>query len=252
MSDKVQTVEYAKFLQNILLENNINCFLVGGALINSVRDHGVLHTDDIDFAILCDDIDFDMKTLIKIFENYITFNWSLYPSYLAVCPIHEGYDNIKIDFFKFVKRNLNYYINDANWIHERISHFQTFKHSEVILENKNFVTMYRPELFLKTVYGDYFVKRDEYHNQNGGDTQHLHGCIYYADVNNFDSIDFKVENLKLFFRNVLVKTDLVGIDETKINVFDRCHASNFDQNKILLYKDFTNYLIKHNITFKDF
>lgn len=251
MSDKVQIVEYAKFLQNILLENNINCLLTGGSLINSIRDNGTLHTDDIDFAILCDDKNFNMYTVLAIIENHITFTWSLYPNYLAVCPIHENH-NIKIDFFKFVKRNLNYYTNDGNWIHERIAHFQTFKHSEVILENKSLLTMYRPDLFLKTVYGDYSVKRDEYYNLKGGDTQHLQECIYYADINNFDLIDFKVENLKLFFRNVIVKTDLVGLDETKINVFDRIHASNFDQNKILLYKDFTNFLVKHNITFKDF
>ena len=44
-------VESAKFVQNILLENNIKCFLIGGSLINSIRDNGVLNTDDIDFAI---------------------------------------------------------------------------------------------------------------------------------------------------------------------------------------------------------
>ena len=251
MSNQVQKIEYAKFCQNILIENNINCLLIGGALINSIRDNGSLQSDDIDFAILTDSKQFHMKTILETFTDHINFSWSLYPDFVSICPVHENL-TIKIDFFKFVKINLNYYMNDANWIHERISHFQTFKHSEVILENKSFLTMYRPDLFLKTVYGDYSVKREDYANLKGGDTQHLQECVYYVDINNFDTIDFKVENLKLFFKNVIVKTDLVGLDETKINVFDPIYASQFDKNKILLYKDFTNFLVKHNITFKNF
>ena len=48
-------VEYAKFIQNIILEQNIPCYLIGGALINSLRDNGKLLTDDIDFAIIFED-----------------------------------------------------------------------------------------------------------------------------------------------------------------------------------------------------
>ena len=47
--DKQIYIESAKFLQNILIENNINCYLVGGSLINSIRDGGILNTEDIDF-----------------------------------------------------------------------------------------------------------------------------------------------------------------------------------------------------------
>ena len=52
VSNKILHVEFAKFVQNNLLENNIDCFLVGGSLINAVRDKGNLISDDIDFAIV--------------------------------------------------------------------------------------------------------------------------------------------------------------------------------------------------------
>ncbi len=48
-------IESAKFLQNLLIQNNIKCYLIGGALINAVRDNGEFKSNDIDFAVLCDE-----------------------------------------------------------------------------------------------------------------------------------------------------------------------------------------------------
>jgi hypothetical protein len=84
--------------------------------------------------------------------NSPTFSWHLN---FAVLSIYFNLNSDKrIDLNLFLKRNINYYLADYNFIHEKIFHFQTFKSSEVILENKSFTTVYRPDLFLKTVYGE--------------------------------------------------------------------------------------------------
>jgi phosphorylcholine metabolism protein LicD len=245
-------VESAKFVQNILLENNIKCFLIGGSLINSIRDNGVLNTDDIDFAILNDNDDVDnMDKLNPIFEKYLGYYvWEKHHNLFSIYIY--GDCKKKIDFFKFSKKHLNYYMYDMTWIHERINHFQTFKSEEVILENKSFLTMYRPDLFLKTVYGDYSKPTNEYKNIHGGNTQHLQECVYYIDPNNFETIDFKIENLKFFFKTVLIKKNISDIDKNKINIFDDIYVDKFDTNKNLFYKDFTKFLIKNKIEFSDF
>lgn len=243
-------IETAKFLQNILLENNIKCFLIGGALINSVRDNGVLNTEDIDFAILNDEVD-NMDNLIDLFERYLPYyTWNRCPNFLSI-NIYADQDK-KIDFFKFSKKHMNYYMYDMNWIHERINHFQTFKTHNVILENKSFRTMYRPDLFLKTVYGDYSIRKNEYKNLHGGDTSHLHECIFYINSNNFSTIDFKIENLKLFFKTVHVKNDISAMNHSLINVLDDSYINLFSEKTNLFYKDFRNHLITNKIMFDDF
>jgi phosphorylcholine metabolism protein LicD len=59
-------VECAKFIQNTILEQSIPCYLIGGALINSLRDGGKLLTDDIDFAVIVEgDIDFIISLIVS-------------------------------------------------------------------------------------------------------------------------------------------------------------------------------------------
>lgn len=243
-------VEAAKFIQNILLENNIKCYLIGGALINAIRDDGILKTDDIDFAIINEDLD-DLRNLIALIEkHYSYFTWDTVPNYLSINL--EADKNLRIDFFKFKRKNLNFYMNDKRWIHERISHFQTFKNKEVILENKSFLTMFRPDLFLKTVYGDYMVPSEKYYNCKGGDTSHLQECCFYIDNNDFDKIDFKIENLKLFFPKVYIQRDLSKINDQKINIFHDNFSNTLEKQSNLFYSDFENFLIKNAIDFDNF
>lgn len=252
MNDSKQAyVETAKFIQNILLENNIKCYLIGGALINAVRDEGVLKTDDIDFAIINNEDESQMDKIVPLIEKYLLyFTWSRNHNFLSIYLY--GDKNKKIDFFKFYKKYLNYYMYDLTWIHERISHFQTFKKQEVILENKNFLTMHRPDLFLKTVYGDYLTPTKEYNNLNGGNTEHLQECDFYINTQDFNVIDFRINNLKLFFNKINVKTNLENIDKNKINIFDDSYYNSFDDKKYLFYNDFKQFLIKENINFDNF
>jgi hypothetical protein len=76
------------------------------------------------------------------------------------------------------------------WLHERICGFQTFKQEKVILESKEFLTMFRPDLFLTTVYGDWSKPSDEYFSKQAGNTIHTKECIFYVSENNYDKIDF--------------------------------------------------------------
>lgn len=242
--------ESAKFLQNLLLENNIKCFLIGGSLINSIRDNGILKSDDIDFAVLTDSEKDMEKVLPVIQKNFCLFTWKQTDGLLS---INVNCDSTKkIDFFRFVKKNLNYYMYDLHWIHERINHFQTFKNQYVVLEDKSFLTMYRPDLFLKTVYGDYSIQKNEYKNLNGGDTKHLQECVYYVKDKNSSKIDFRIENLKNFFNKVIVKNNISAIDENLINVFDDEYIDIFQEKNILFYKDFRDCLILNKIKFDDF
>ena len=93
---------------------------------------------------------------------------------------------------------------------------------------------------------------NEYKNIHGGNTEHLQECVYYIDPNNFKTIDFKIENLKFFFKTVLIKKNISDIDKNKINIFDDIYVDKFDTNKNLFYKDFTKFLIKNKIEFSDF
>ena len=248
-SDKQLFVEWAKFIQNLLLEKNIKCYLIGGALINAVRDDGVLKTDDIDFAIL-EDENLNFSSIKDLISDYFLIRWWASGSSLSIVVNNE--DNKRIDFLKFNKKYLNYYIDNPSWIHEKICHFQTFKEEPVVLEGKTFLTMHRPDLFLKTVYGDYSVTKEEYVNLNGGDTGHLQECFFYANHDDYSKIDFKVENLKLFFKSVVVKRNAYNIQIDKINIFDSSYNNLFDNKKFLFYKDFTNFLVKNNVNFDDF
>lgn len=248
-SEKQIFVEWAKFIQNLLLEKNVKCYLIGGALINAVRDGGVLKTEDIDFAVL-DDGNFDFSSLKDLIEKHFFISWWGSRSSLRININTE--ENKKIDFLRFQKKYLNYYIDNPNFIHEKISHFQTLKEENVVLEGKSLLTMYRPDLFLKTVYGDYSTPKEEYINLNGGDTSHLKECFFYADPDDYDAIDFKVENLKLFFKSIVVKRGVSNIQNDKINIFDDIYCSFFDKKKNLFYKDFINYLIKNDVKFFDY
>ena len=71
-------INYAKFLQNLFWENNIECYLIGGSLINAVRDNGVFKSDDIDFAIIAN-------------ENYKNLN-SILDLMSANCPAFSRYN----------------------------------------------------------------------------------------------------------------------------------------------------------------
>lgn len=249
-NDKKILIESAKFIQNLLLENNINCYLIGGALINSIRDNGDLKTDDIDFAIINEDLN-NFDDLISLLEKYyLYFSWNKTPNFLSINI--ETNKDLKIDFFKFKRKNLNYYMNDITWIHERICHFQTFRTTEVSLENKSFLTMYRPDLFLKTVYGDYSVANEKYYNYKGGDTSHLQECYFYIDFNDFDKVDFKIETLKLFFPKVYVRNNLLNINDEKINIFHDNYSNILEKKSNIFYSDFKNFLLKNEISFDDF
>ena len=243
-------IECAKFLQNLLVQNNIKCYLIGGALINAVRDKGEFKSSDIDFAVLCDEENTMEKIRPLMEKNFGKFYWEQTDSSLSIYVGHNF--ESQIDFFKFPRRHLNYYMYDMNWIHEKICHFQTYKIHNVVLENKNFLTMYRPDLFLKTIYDNYQVPKKDYKNLNGGNTDHLKECFYYVKDLSSSAIDFRAENLKNFFNQVIIKNDITMVDKDKINIFDDCYSNLFDENTNLFYKNFRNNLIKYNIKFEDF
>jgi hypothetical protein len=243
---KTLYIEFAKFIQNNLLENNIDCYLIGGSLINAVRDNGVLLSDDIDFAIL------NEENVEKIFQtlciNSPPFTWTINGCVISL--FLSGDAEQKVDLFIFQKRYLNYYMKDISWMNEKIHSFQTFKPSKVILENKQFHTLHKPDIFLKGVYGDYMLpKKDYYPNTKGGDHLHATECFFYTSESNYDLIDFQVENLKLFFQTVSVKRNCKNIDIKKINIFDSSRVCVADECQVLIYKDFINYLIKNNIKY---
>jgi len=249
--DKIKYIEFAKFIQTAISEKNIPCYLIGGALINCIRDNGVLLTDDIDFAILNEKKDnLLLFSLLNDIKDVLPFcSWNIQESMIRF-KLYDRED-MKIDVFLFVKKNINYYMYDIAWLNERIQCFQTFKEQKVILGHKEFNTLYRPDLFLTTVYGDWLTPTKDYYNTKGGNTKHLRECIFYCNENDFDKIDLKIENLKNFFQTVVLKRDISNIDLKLINIFDDCYASLLDDKTNLFYKDFRNSLIKNNIKFDD-
>ena len=240
-------VECAKFIQNTILEQNIPCYLIGGALINSLRDDGKLLTDDIDFAVI---VEGDINIILKILEKSgWLFSWQRFNSVLQIFPLSRK--ELKIELFLFVKRYVNYYMYDMQWLHERICSFQTFKEEKVILENKELITMFRPDLFLTTVYGDWSKPSDEYISKQGGNTDHLKECVFYIDENNYNKIDFQLENLKIIFKSVIVRRNIINIDAKKINIFDDIYLNFFPKEKTLFYNDFIKFFIKEDIKYFD-
>jgi len=240
-------IEYSKFIQNAILEQNIPCYLIGGALINCLRDNGKLLTDDIDFAIIFDG---NFSDILKILEKSgLLFSWECFNSILRIFPLCRK--ELKIELFLFVKRHVNYYMYEAHWPHERISSFQTFKEQKVVLENKEFVTFFKPELFLTTVYGDWRQAQNAYFCRKGGDTTHLKDCIFYTNEDNYDKIDFQVENLKIIFKTVSVKRNLEKIDDSKINIFDNFYSEQVSKETNLFYSDFVKFFIKEKIKYFD-
>lgn len=250
--DKIIYIEFAKFLQNCLLDLNYKIYLIGGSLINSIRDNGNLLSDDIDFALISDNQgEDDLYKLIKDINHILpSTTWYIKGSFLRIYLY--GRDDFKIDIFLFIKKHLNYYMRDITWINERIQHFQTFKYQKVILENKEFHTMYRPDLFLTTVYGNWKVKNENYFNIKGGDTSHLRECDFYIDTNDYDKIDFKIQNLKLFFLTVHIKQDLSKTNHEKINIFHDNYSNILEKKSNIFYSDFKNFLLKNEISFDDF
>ena len=238
-------VEYAKFIQNIILEQNIPCYLIGGALINSLRDNGKLLTDDIDFDIIFEE---DLNIIIKILEKSgLLFSWERFNSVIRIfvaCRRH-----LKIEIYLFVKRHVNYYLPETEWIHERICSFQTFKQEKVILENKELITFFRPDLFLTMVYGDWSNRKDVYFSAKGGQTSHLKECVFYTNEDNYDRIDFQIENLKIIFKDITVKRDLKNIDCKKINIFDDLYVAVIPKENNLFYSDFVKFYIKEDIKY---
>lgn len=239
-------INYAKFLQNLLLENNIQCYLIGGSLINAVRDDGILKSDDIDFAVIANENYPNLNSILDLISKYSPiFSWHLN---VAVLSIYFNLDVKKrIDLNLFTKRNINYYLADLNYMHEKIFHFQTFKSSQVALENKNFTTIYRPDLFLKTVYGDYSVEKSQYGSQESGSTLHMKECNFYTSEHNYNKIDIQVENLKYFFSKIIVKRNILDIDNKKINIFDDCYSTIITENENIFYLDFIKFMIKNDI-----
>lgn len=250
MIDKAKYLDHAKFLQNILIENNYNCYLIGGALISSVRDNGILsENDDIDFAILSETTGSNnfLTKILEIFQKYAGFfSWTLHESCLTLYINNDN--NMRIDFFLFVRKYLNFYSKDDAWIHEKIFSFQTFIDQTVTLENKSFKTVYRPDLFLKTVYGNYNQKKLGYNVDTGGDTTHMKNCFFYTSEENYDKIDFQVENLKNFFSKVNVFRSTKCMVDTNINIFDDLFTD-VKYDNVLLYSNFINFLIKYNINY---
>jgi hypothetical protein len=244
-------IDYAKFLQNILLENNIRCYLTGGSLINAVRDNGEFKSDDIDFAVLSDEkFDF-LEDVLQIFKRSSPlFSYHINVGVLSI--FLNTNKTQKIDFFLFRKRHINYYLADLQYIHEKIFHFQTFKTSTVTLENTNFITIHRPDLFLKTVYGNYLIPRSEYSVAERGNTLHMKECNFYTDYENYDKIDFQVENLKLFFNKVNVKRDIINLNPENINIFDDVYKENIIKSENIFYADFIEYMIKNHIDYLKF
>jgi hypothetical protein len=245
----VQHVEYAKFIQNLLLENNIKCYLIGGSLINALRDNGKLISYDIDFAIINYDDDI-INDILKLLEkSSLFFSWETGVGML--CVYLEYNIKYKIDLFLFVKRHVNFYIPKMVWLHERVSSFQTFKQEKVTLENKELITMFRPDLFLTTVYGDWSKPTDEYISKQAGNTDHLKECVFYIDENNYNKIDFQLENLKIIFKSVIVRRNIINIDAKKINIFDDIYLNFFPREKTLFYNDFIKFFIKEDIKYFD-
>jgi hypothetical protein len=179
----------------------------------------------------------------------LLFGWERFHSVLQIFPLYKR--ELKIELFLFIKRHVNYYMYDAQWIHERICSFQTFKQEKVILESKEFLTMFRPDLFLTTVYGDWSKYSDVYCSKQAGNTIHTKEIIFYVGENNYDKIDFQIENLKIIFKNVTVKTSLNNIDEKKINVFDDTYLNSLPKEKTLFYNDFIKFFIKEDIKYFD-
>ena len=245
----VQHVEYAKFIQNLLLENNIKCYLIGGSLINALRDNGKLISNDIDFAIINYDNDIIYDILKLLEKSGLFFSWETGVGMLCVYLGHNK--KYKIDLFLFVKRHVNFYMPKMVWLHERVSSFQTFKEEKVILENKELITMFRPDLFLTTVYGDWSKPSDEYISEQGGNTDHLKECVFYIDENNYNKIDFQLENLKIIFKSVIVRRNIINIDAKKINIFDDIYLNFFPKEKTLFYNDFIKFFIKEDIKYFD-
>ena len=245
----MQHVEYAKFIQNLLLENNIKCYLIGGSLINALRDNGKLISNDIDFAIINYDNDIIYDILKLLEKSGLFFSWETGVGML--CVYLERNKKYKIDLFLFVKRHVNFYMPKMVWLHERVSSFQTFKEEKVILENKELITMFRPDLFLTTVYGDWSKPSDEYISKQGGNTDHLKECVFYIDENNYNKIDFQLENLKIIFKSVIVRRNIINIDAKKINIFDDIYLNFFPKEKTLFYNDFIKFFIKEDIKYFD-
>ena len=51
----------------------------------------------------------------------------------------------------------------------------------------------------------------------------------------------QVENLKNFFRKIIVKRGVLDIDCTKINIFDDCYSEIIIKNDNIFYSDFLKY-----------
>ena len=78
-------INYAKFLQNLFWENNIECYLIGGSLINAVRDNGVFKSDDIDFAIIANENYKNLNSILDLISaNSPTFSWHLNFAVLSI------------------------------------------------------------------------------------------------------------------------------------------------------------------------
>jgi len=243
----IKHVEYAKFVQNVISENNIKCYLIGGCLINALRDNGKFLSNDIDFAIV-DSINLN-NILDLLIKSSFLFYWETGGGVLSISPqMNKKY---RIDLFLFVKRYLNYYMYEGAWLHEKICSFQTFKEEKVVLESKEFFTMFRPDLFLTTVYGDWSKPTDEYSSKQAGNTIHTKECIFYVGENNYDKIDFQIENLKIIFKTVTVRRSIININDKKINIFDDVYSNLFLKEKTLFYNDFIKFFIKEDIKYFD-
>jgi len=244
-------IEFAKFIQNELWNNGYKNYLIGGSLINAIRDKGVFTSDDVDFAVILDEYDeIVLNKILNILSKTVPeFSFVTYQGLITINPNHEKAN--KIDFFIFLRKYLNYYLNNLSWMHEKISSFQTFKIERVILENTEFITMHRPDLFLKTVYGDYQIKSDFYKCSKQGDTSHMRECMFYVSENNYDFVDLQYEILKTFFQVVNVKRNLNQINKNDINIFDD-NIKTIDKEKNLFYSDFRNFLIQKNIKLINF
>lgn len=240
-------IEYAKFIQNVILEDNIKCYLIGGSLINALRDDGKFLSNDIDFAIVGSSNLNNILDLLK--KSGLLLYWETGEGLLSIYPqMNKKY---KIDLFLFVKRYVNYYMYQVAWLHEKICSFQTFKEEKIVLENKEFITMFRPDLFLTTVYGDWSKPSDEYGSKQAGNTIHTRECIFYVGENNYNKIDFQIENLKLIFKDIIIRRNIVNIDEKKINIFDDTYSNFFLKEKTLFYNDFIKFFIKEDVKYLD-
>lgn len=245
--DKNIHVQSAKYIQNVLTEQGCTCYLIGGSLISALRDNGVQkNSDDIDFAVLSDNSDY-LNTILSILDkNLYKFSWQLHGGCLSIFINTDI--NYKIDLFLFKRFYLNYLMLDLNWMHEKIYTFQTFKPETVFLENTSFITMYRPDLFLKTVYGDWHTPRSGYNPNFGGDTSHMRTCVFYTSSDNYDNVDLQVNFLNNFFKNVIVKRNFDKYDKKEINVIDDC-IKNVNYENSVVYSKFTEFVIKNSISF---